>query len=42
MKNIGTKITVALLLPLFFSCRKELCYNHWEHSMSIKADIGKK
>lgn len=39
MKNIGIKITALLLLPLLVSCRKELCYNHWEHSMSVKADI---
>lgn len=34
---------VALLfifMPVLFqSCRKELCYNHWEHAASVKADI---
>ena len=33
---------VALLILLSISlssCRKELCYNHWEHSMSVKADV---
>ena len=36
-------ITCVALLILFSvtlsSCRKELCYNHWEHSMSVKADV---
>ena len=31
---------LLILLPLLCqSCRKELCYNHWEHAASVKADI---
>lgn len=43
MKMTGHKIlftcfTVCVLMA-GQSCRKELCYNHWEHSSSVKADI---
>lgn len=42
MRKTGLKIMLAsaVLAPLLLSsCRKELCYNHWEHSLSVKADI---
>ncbi len=37
-------ITCVALLFIFMpvlsqSCRKDLCYNHWEHSMSVKAEV---
>lgn len=38
MKRITTVISAGLLLALASSCcRKELCYNHWEHTPSVKA-----
>lgn len=38
--GLGILLACAAMAPLLLSsCRKELCYNHWEHSMSVKADI---
>lgn len=42
MRRTGLGILLAcaaMATLLLSSCRKELCYNHWEHSMSVKADI---
>lgn len=35
------KMIISLLaaLAILPSCRKELCYNHWEHALSVKADL---
>lgn len=39
-RSVAMLLGSLLVLVSVSSCRKELCYNHWEHSPSVKARLN--
>ena len=39
LRSIAVSLGVMWVMLFFVSCRKDLCYNHGEHSYSVKVNM---